>query len=109
MFSRLPDLEGAHIKLPSAAEVCVLNHIHMVTSVPHDAQESLSSQLTPTLSYSLPFYHSIVDDWEDLKKVYPLLAPIISIGIRKVKQYINKSQLSQAYLLAICELHTLLL
>ena len=70
--------------------------------VPHKAQESLSSDHTPTLLYSLPFYHSIIDEWEYLKGVYPLLSPFIDVGINKVKAYINKSKLSQIYLLAIC-------
>jgi len=89
--------------IPNAAEACVLDHIRAVTSVPHDAQESLSSEHTPTLSYSLPFYHSIVDDWEHLEQVYPLLSPFIKIGIRKVEEYVNKSKLSRTYLLAVCK------
>ncbi|KAF9641828.1 hypothetical protein BDM02DRAFT_3061842, partial [Thelephora ganbajun] len=99
-FSQHPDLLDANISIPSAAEVCVLDHIRDVMSVPHDAQESLSSDRTPTLSYSLPFYHSIIDEWEHLKKVYPLLSPLIEIGINKVESYINKSKLSRTYLLA---------
>ena len=71
-------------------------------AVPHDAQESLSSDHTPTLLYSLPFYHAIIDEWEYLKDVYPLLSPYIEIRINKVETYINKSELSQIYLLAIC-------
>lgn len=84
----------------SAAEVCVLDHVRTVMSVPHDAQESLSSERTPTLSYSLPFYHSIIDEWKRLKIVYPLLSPFIGLGIKKVEDYIDKSQLSRTYLLA---------
>jgi hypothetical protein len=72
-------------------------------SVPHNAQESLSSERTPTLSYSLPFYHAISDKWEHLKKTYPLLSPYIEIGIRKVEGYVKKSNLSRTYLLAVCE------
>jgi len=56
-----------------------------------------------TLSYSLPFYHSIVDDWECLEQVHPLLSPFVEIGIRKVDEYVNKSKLSRTYLLAVCE------
>lgn len=96
------------ITVPSMDEVCVLNHIQAVMSVPHDAQESLSSERTPTLSYSLPFYHSIIDEWEYLKGVYPLLSPFIEIGVTKVEEYIDKSQLSRTYLLAIRKLPPLL-
>ncbi|KAF9643083.1 hypothetical protein BDM02DRAFT_3192232 [Thelephora ganbajun] len=45
-FSQHPDLLDANISIPSAAEVCVLNHIWDVMSVPYDAQESLSSNLS---------------------------------------------------------------
>jgi len=100
-FSKRPDLLDANIHIPSVTEVCVLDHVRAVMSVPHDAQESLSSDHTPTLSYSLPFYHAIIDDWQHLKKVYPLMTPLIEIGINKVEVYINKSKLSRTYLLAI--------
>ena len=93
----------SNIVVPSAAEVYLLNDIQTVMSVPHAAQESLSSEHTPTLSYSLPFYHAISDKWERLKQDYPLLSPYIEIGIQKVKGYIKKSRFSQTYLLAECE------
>ena len=108
LFSRRPNISDANIRMPSAAEVCVLDHVRAVMSVPHDAQESLSSDSTPTLSYSLPFYHSIVDEWEHLKGVYPLLSPFIGIGINKVNMYISKSKLSRTYLLATCSSQHLL-
>ena len=100
MFRRHEKLTDA-IPMPSAAEVCVLDHVRAVMSVPHDAQESLSSERTPTLSYSIPFYHSIIDEWKCLKIVYPLLSPFIGVGIRKVEEYIDKSGLSCTYLLAM--------
>ena len=77
----------------------------MVTSVPHAAQESLSSESTPTLSYSLPFYHAITDKWERMQQGHILLSPYIEIGIQKVKEYIDKSKLSRTYLLSVCESH----
>ena len=104
MFSKRPNLSDANITIPSVAETCVLDHIREVTSVPHDAQEVLSSERTPTLSYSLPFYHSLINVWEGLKGTYPLLSPFIEIGIRKVGEYIDKSNLSRTYCLAICKL-----
>ena len=89
-------------------EVCVLTHVRAVTSVPHDAQESLSSDHIPTLSYSLPFYHSVIEDWEHLKEVYPLLSPFIQIDIKKVEEYINKSKLSciRSFLFLTCSTST---
>ena len=71
--------------------------------MPHRAQEALSYERTPTLSYSLPFFHAVVEEWKHLKGVYPLLSPYIEIGIRKVEEYINKSKHSQTYLLAVCQ------
>jgi hypothetical protein len=72
-------------------------------SVPHDAREALSSERTPTLSYSLPFYHSVVDEWERLQQAYPFLSGVIGVGIQKVGDYVHKSNLSQTYLLAVCK------
>ena len=96
-------MSGANIVVPSAAEVYLLKDIQRVMSVPHAAQESLSSEHTPTLSYSLPFYHAITDKWEHLKQDHPLLSPYIEVGIQKVEEYISKSKSSQTYLLAVCE------
>jgi hypothetical protein len=104
VFSKCLNLSNINIPVPTVAEVCVLEHIWDVMLVPHDAQESLSSDRTPTLSYLLPFYHSIVDEWERLKSIYLLLSPFIQLAINKVKSYIDKSNLSQTYLLTICKL-----
>lgn len=90
--------------IPTATEVCVLHDVQEVTLVPHQAQEALSTEHTPTLSYSLPFYHSAIEKWQDLKHVHPLLAPYIEIGVQKVEEYINKSMLSHTYLFAVCQL-----
>ena len=108
IFAERPNQSDVDISMPSAAEVCLLDHIRTVMSVPHDAQESLSSDSTPTLSYSLPFYHSIIDEWERMKGLYPLLSPFITIGINKVNGYIDKSRLSRTYSLAICQSPTVL-
>ena len=99
----MPRYVDANIVVPSATEIYLLTDIWTVMSVPHAAQESLSSENTPTLSYSLPFYHAITDKWEHLKQNHPLLSPYIEIGIQKVKEYVNKSKSSQTYLLAVCE------
>lgn len=99
-------MSGTDLAIPDAAAVCLLEHIRAITWVPFAAQESLSSSSTPTLSYSLPLYHSIIAKWEDLKVDYPLLAPYIGVGIQKVSEYVDKSRLSRTYLLAVCELQS---
>lgn len=83
-------------------EACLLSHIQEVTLVPHQAQEVLSSERTPTLSYTLPFYHSVVSKWKGLEHVHPLLAPYIEVGVKKVDEYVGKSNLSRTYLLSVC-------
>lgn len=88
--------------VPNMAEECVLSHIQEVTLIPHRAQEALSSERTPTLSYSLPFYHSVILKWRDLEQAHPLLAPYIEVGVMKVEEYVGKSKLSRTYLLAVC-------
>jgi hypothetical protein len=104
-FTRCLSMSSANLAIPNAAEVCLLQHIHAITMIPYAAQESLSTSSTPTLSYSLPLYHSVVAKWEDLKYDYPLLAPYIEVGIRKVAKYVDKSRLSRTYLLAVCKLY----
>lgn len=96
-------MSNARIPIPSTAEVCVLDDVQKVTSIPHHAQEALSSEHTPTLSYSLPFYHAVIDEWKHLKCGLPLLSPYIEIGIAKVEEYIKKSRLSRTYSLAVCK------
>lgn len=79
----------------------LLKQIHETTHMPHLAQEVLSSQRTPTLSFSLPLYTAIIEQWTDLKCQYPLLSPHIQLGIDKIEDYVGHSRKTRIYALAI--------
>ena len=55
-------------KLPSLVlnkvQVCVTKHIREVVEIPHLAQELLSTDQTPTLTFSLPVYDKIIHKWK---------------------------------------------
>lgn len=80
-----------------------LIHIDHILWIPHAAQELLSAEKTPTLSFALPIYEELVVKLQDLREHMPdrTLKHAIDEGIRKINEYIIKSRKSDVYALAI--------
>ncbi|CAE6411444.1 unnamed protein product, partial [Rhizoctonia solani] len=94
--------------IPSLAEYTithrdfeVLYDIKTVLSLAHRVQELLSSDKTPTLSYALPLYHALIDQWRHLQSTLPALSHAIGAGIKKIEDYIARVRLSPAYVVAM--------
>ncbi|KAH7334994.1 ribonuclease H-like domain-containing protein, partial [Rhizoctonia solani] len=79
----------------------VLYDIRTVLGLAHRVQELLSSDKTPTLSYALPLYHALIDQWRQLQHTLPALSYAIGAGIKKIKDYIARVWLSPAYIIAM--------
>jgi hypothetical protein len=79
----------------------VLNNIADILLVPHEAQELMSAEKTPTLSMALPLYELLIKRRMLMKQQKPLYAPFIDIGIKKIQQYVELSRKSKIYALAI--------
>ncbi|EUC54633.1 transposase, putative [Rhizoctonia solani AG-3 Rhs1AP] len=94
--------------IPSLAEYTithrdfkVLYDIKTVLSLAHWVQELLSSDKTLTLSYALPLYHALIDQWRHLQSTLPALLHAIGAGIKKIEDYIARVRLSPAYVVAM--------
>jgi hypothetical protein len=81
----------------SQPEMAVLGALQNIFEVPHRAQELLSAEKTPTLSYSLPAYERVVEGWRNLSKATPVLAPFIQPGIDKIESYMSFTRKTRLY------------
>src|SRR4051812_31592561 len=79
----------------------VLNDILKVLDIAHQTQELLSSNKTPTLSFALPLYHALIDQWQGLRSALPALSHAIDAGIRKIESYIVKACSSPVHIVAM--------
>jgi hypothetical protein len=79
----------------------VLLDILDVLEVPHQAQELVSSERTPTLSIALPAYEKICEMWQNQRLVKLFLAPYITTGIEKITEYVLKSRANPMYRIAM--------
>jgi hypothetical protein len=88
-----------HLLTP--AQLDALDNIAEILLVPHQAQELMSAEKTPTLSMALPLYELLIKRWTLMKIEKPLYAPFIDIGIKKIVEYVELSRKSKIYALAI--------
>ncbi|KAJ7440177.1 hypothetical protein FB451DRAFT_1344143 [Mycena latifolia] len=79
----------------------VLQDIRRFLQVPHIVQEIVSSEKTPTLSIVLPMYEKLIVMLKDLAKDLDELSLGINTTIRKLEEYLNMSQRTRMYALAM--------
>ena len=91
------DSETLQAHLLTSDERKVLRDIYLVLRLPHSAQEILSSEYTPTTSHALPVYETLIKGWERLKESLPHLSGYIDIGIKKLREYLSLSRMTQIY------------
>lgn len=103
MFASRPKQADSNLQslVLTQVQATVVEHVREIVEIPHLAQDLLSSDQTPTLTFSLPIYDKIVSQWEIKQKEYPLLSAPIQAGISKIKEYIAKTQESRIYAFAI--------
>jgi hypothetical protein len=91
----------SHLFKPKEYEV--LHHIHQILEIPHQCQELLSAEKTPTLALALPTYEALVQMWKELAKAIPELSHYINLGIAKIMEYVSKGRWSCIYALTMSE------
>ena len=72
----------------------MLTDLHDILKLPHAAQELLSAEKTPTLSFALPAFEILIDSLLRKQKVIPELAHYIGVGISKIIEYSRKCRQS---------------
>ncbi|KAE9387214.1 hypothetical protein BT96DRAFT_837968 [Gymnopus androsaceus JB14] len=72
-----------------------------ILQIPHAFQQKLSTEKTPTLCYALPFFQSVITNWEKMKVEHPELRCIINPAIAKPTTYQYRIGDIPAYALAM--------
>lgn len=85
-------------------EIDILRDIHQVLEIAHSTQESLSAELTPTLSMAMPLYEILIESWTVLKSTIPELSHYIDVALSKLKQYIKEGRKTRIYALSMGKL-----
>lgn len=69
--------------------------------VPHAFQQRLSAEKTPTLSYAIPAFESMIAEWKELSHEIPEYSDVIEAGIDKLELYLDRTEESNAYMIAM--------
>ncbi|KDQ07400.1 hypothetical protein BOTBODRAFT_73957, partial [Botryobasidium botryosum FD-172 SS1] len=68
---------------------------------PHQVQQAMSSETTPTLSMAIPAMEALLSQWTQLAAHTPHLNFIVSACCSKLQEYLSKMQQSKAYVIAM--------
>ncbi|KAI5822992.1 hypothetical protein K523DRAFT_193775, partial [Schizophyllum commune Tattone D] len=85
----------------SEVQLQALGDVRLFLSVLHMAQEMVSGQKTPTLSYVLPTYLLLIETLKGLKVKLPKIAHIIEVTKQKLEFYMDKALNTEAYALGM--------
>ncbi|KAF9064514.1 hypothetical protein BDP27DRAFT_1425802 [Rhodocollybia butyracea] len=72
-----------------------------VLEIPHNFQQLLSKEKTPTLCDFLPSFAQIIELWEELQRQLPKMRQSIQAGLSKIKDYHKHMARVPAYALAM--------
>ncbi|KIK33566.1 hypothetical protein CY34DRAFT_99352, partial [Suillus luteus UH-Slu-Lm8-n1] len=68
---------------------------------PHAAQQKLSSESTPSLSYAVPAFEEMIKSWESIGLHVPHCKPIVDIGLTWASKYTDRMGATHAYAVAM--------
>ncbi|KAG8690341.1 hypothetical protein FRC11_012289 [Ceratobasidium sp. 423] len=85
----------------SDLEFKVLQDILTCLNVPHQVQELLSAEQTPTLSLAFPVYDRLIHSWRQVGTQLCAFGYAIECGIAKIQEYITKSRSSPIHIVAM--------
>jgi hypothetical protein len=82
-------------------------HLTISHQAPHAAQQKLSSETTPSLSYAVPAFEEMIKSWESIGLHVPHCKPIVDIGLTWASKYTDQMGATHAYAVAMCQSHVL--
>ncbi|KAI0060763.1 hypothetical protein BV25DRAFT_1806882, partial [Artomyces pyxidatus] len=82
----------------------VLSDIRNFLSIPHETQQELSFEQTPTLPHVIPSYELLVTMLRDAQVTLPRIRPAIQEAIRKIEEYMNIERQKPIYAVSISEI-----
>ena len=68
-------------------------------------QQSMSAESMPVLSGAVPSFEIFMTQWERLRAEFPALKFWVDIGLEWAKKYYVRMDDTDAYVVAMCELH----
>jgi len=101
MFLARPDQRDLRKHQLTDAEWTQLEDILSALKLPHQVQQVMSSETTPTLSMAIPAMESLVMKWDELALRKPHLRTMISAGQDKINQYLGRMRDSKVYTIAM--------
>ncbi|CEL54426.1 hypothetical protein RSOLAG1IB_11673 [Rhizoctonia solani AG-1 IB] len=90
-----------NIPILSRKQYETLQDIAAILEVAHNAQEALSAEKTPTLALAFPIYETVIETWDQFGRAIPELGHAIWCGIRKINEYIDRTQDAAGHTLAM--------
>ncbi|CCO37986.1 hypothetical protein BN14_12147 [Rhizoctonia solani AG-1 IB] len=90
-----------NIPILSHKQYETLQDIAAILEVAHNAQEALSAEKTPTLALAFPIYETVIETWDQFGRAIPELGHAIWCGIRKINEYIDRTQDAPVHTLAM--------
>jgi hypothetical protein len=100
MLSQEKYADIAHHQL-SAKQYEVLNDIRTFLRIPHQAQQVLSAEKTPTLCFALPLYERMIEVFKNVERGRPKIAHAVRSARQYLENYLALSRKTRAYSLAI--------
>ncbi|GAB1520557.1 hypothetical protein RhiTH_003636 [Rhizoctonia solani] len=85
----------------SDLEYQILQDILACLDVPHQAQELLSAEQTPTLLLAFPVYDQLIYSWRQVGKCLGPYAYAVECGIAKIEEYVTRSQSLPIHIVAM--------
>lgn len=68
-------------------------------------QQSMSAESMPVLSGAVPSFEIFMTKWERVREQYPAAKYWVDIGLEWAKKYYIRMDDTDAYVVAMCELH----
>lgn len=90
-----------HELLLSDKEIDALVDIRQILEIPHAAQELLSGEKAPTITYMLPVYEDLIDSLRILQTTIPEASYAIQAGITKLEEYVSRARKSRIHALSM--------
>ncbi|KAK0501117.1 hypothetical protein EDD18DRAFT_1067752 [Armillaria luteobubalina] len=84
----------------------LLDDMSIVLNVPHQFQETLSAEKTPTLCDMLPAFEAVSTLWKAQRQEFPGLSCAIDAGLEKLSEYTELAHDVPAHMLAMGICHS---
>ncbi|KIK21669.1 hypothetical protein PISMIDRAFT_103770 [Pisolithus microcarpus 441] len=90
----------AHYRM-SNMDWFILREYEILLDIPHKVQQHMSSEKRATLNHAVPSFELFMTAWEKLHETNKHIAPFIDVSLKWAKQYYNRMDNTQAYIISM--------